>query len=70
MTLSGEAAGPSTGPFADTAGRLEFIEIDDPRVRGTSRDRPTTGDAGATPPSMPAPPAAEPGWNLWGDLEG
>jgi hypothetical protein len=70
IMLSGDPAGPVAGPRADAGRRLEFIEVDDPRAGDRSRTRRATDDDLPPPASLPAPPAAEPGWNLWGDLEG
>jgi hypothetical protein len=45
--------------------RIEFVEVREP----TADDAPAAiGEPPVVPPG-PIAPAAEPGWNLWGDLD-
>jgi hypothetical protein len=69
-------APPGVGGVTDRPGRREFVEVG--RAQGATPVAASTtpapdagsdmGDAAPVSPAIPAS-AAEPGWNLWGDLE-
>ncbi len=70
----GAAAGV-TGT-ADRPGRLEFVEVGQPQGSAPGAGSAVPATDGATAPSdeppspLIAPTPVDPGWNLWGDLEG